>query len=111
MVQTILPILQTLLAFFNICIILFGFYKFLGKPRDTLEKRVSKLETRVDEHDRKIKSSDDDVQEIKEASKVMQTCTLALIDFELSYCTNTNYEHTEDLFKAKDTLRGYLERK
>ena len=43
MIQSILPILQTILALGNICVIGYGFYKFLGRPHSTLEQRVAVL--------------------------------------------------------------------
>lgn len=116
--QTILPVLQTLLALANIIIIGYGFYKFMNKPHDTLEEKHNLLEKRVDEHGLKIKEiesslklGNDRFREQEDTNEVMQICMLALIDFELSYCSHTNYEHTEDLLKAKDTLRAHLARK
>lgn len=50
--QTVLQSMQMLLSFGNICIIGYGFYKFINKPHDTLEERHNELEKRVDEQER-----------------------------------------------------------
>lgn len=111
---------------------LFGFILTILNIKDkqnTLKKQASepfeKLKSRVDAHDVEItdikmalKQGNDRFREQEkhdkmqeESNEVMQLCMLALIDFELSYCSHTNYPHTEDLEKAKDTLRQHLARK
>lgn len=97
--------------------------------RNSLKKQASepfeKLRSRVDAHDVEIsdikmalKQGNDRFREQEkhdkmqeETNEVMQLCMLALIDFELSYCSHTDYPHTEDLEKAKDVLRKHLTRK
>jgi hypothetical protein len=97
--------------------------------RNSLKKQASepfeKLRSRVDAHDVEIsdikmalKQGNDRFREQEkhdkmqeETNEVMQLCMLALIDFELSYCSHTDYSHTEDLEKAKDVLRTHLTRK
>lgn len=73
------------------------------------------LSGKVEQHDielREIKSSllqgNDRFRSQDDTNEVMQMCMLALIDFELSYCSHTDYEYTEDLIKAKDALRKHL---
>lgn len=108
MVQQILPVLQTFLAFANICIIGYGFYRFLNKPHSTLEARVNAHDVEIKEIKQSLHQGNDRFREQNDTNEVMQICMLALIDFELSYCSHMNYEHTEDLIKAKDVLRKHL---
>lgn len=118
MIQTILPILQLMLTFGNICILGYAFVKFLGKPQTTLVELVKSLEKRIDLQDQKLYElersldvSHEKHREQEDTNEVMQTCMLALIDFELAYCIHTNYVDTEDLVKAKDVLRKHLAKK
>lgn len=81
-------------------------------PQKLLEERVKVLEVKIDEHERSLQSGRDEFREQRETNEVMQTCMLALIDFELSYCSHTNYsEDVTDLMNAKDTLRRHLAHK
>lgn len=115
MVQVILPILQTILATCNIIILVYGGYKFMNKPHDTLEAKHEALKKRVDEHDlmfkeveKSLHQGNDKFRKQNELNEVFINCMLAFIDFELSYCAHTGYTDTEDMDNAKDTLRKYL---
>lgn len=111
MVTVILPYLQLILAVFNICVLGFAFYKFMNKPRTNLEERVNVCELKIKEIEQSLYQGNDRFRDQETTNEVMQSCMLALIDFELSYCIHTSYEDTEDLMKAKDKLRGHLARK
>lgn len=113
--QTILPVLQMILSFGNICILAYALFKFLNRPHDTLEQRHNDLVKRVDEHDVKLKEHDeslhhgnDKFREQHDLNEVFINCMLAFIDFEMAYCSTTDYKETEDLDNAKTTLRKYL---
>ena len=81
-------------------------------PQKLLEERVKVLEVKVGEHERSLQSGRDEFREQRETNEVMQTCILALIDFELSYIMHTNYnEDVTDLTDARDVLRRHLLRK
>lgn len=108
--QIVLPWAQLLLAFFNICIIMFGFYKFLSKPHNTLEGRITALEVKQKEFEDSLKQGNDRFRTEASTIEVIQICMLALIDFELSFCAHSNYTHTEDLLKAKNLLQEHLAR-
>jgi hypothetical protein len=43
--EALLPFLQTILSFMNICVLGYALFKFLNKPHSNLETRVSTLET------------------------------------------------------------------
>lgn len=116
--QTVLPLLQTILAFCNITIIGYGLYKFLNKPHDTLEAKHEELKKRVDEHDVKLKEHEESLhqgndrfRQQKDLDEVFINCMLAFIDFERAYCAHTGYDDTEDLERARETLQKYLARK
>lgn len=115
-VTSVLPYFQTFLAFCNICVMLWVFRNFLRKPHDTLDAKISdmkkqilSLELKLQEVERSLDLGNDGFREQRETNRVMQNCMLALIDFELSYCSHTNYtEDTTDLLEAKKILRDHL---
>lgn len=107
-ILSVLPILQMLLTFMNICVLAFAFVKFLGKPRNTLEEKVQRHEIKIAEIEASLKQGNDRFRRQETTSEVMQTCMLALIDFELSYCIHTNYTDTADLERAKVKLHEHL---
>ena len=114
-VQTLLPILQMVLAFGNICVLGYALMNFLKRPHDTLETKVEELKKRVDTHDLKFKEVEDSLRQGNdkfrkqdELNEVFINCMLAFIDFEMAYCSATGFKDTEDLESAKTTLRKYL---
>ena len=111
MVQTLLPYFQLTLSVMNVCILIFAFYKFLSKPHTSLEEKVTFLDLEVKEIKESLRQGNDRFRVQDNTNEVMQSCMLALIDFELSFCIHTNYQDTDDLVKAKDRLRDHLSRK
>ena len=111
MISEILPVLQLILTAGNVCILGYALLKFISKPHDNLETRVTSVENDVKEIKQSVRLGEDRFNDQEETNEVMQTCMLALIDFELSYCIHTKYEDTTDLIKAKDTLRQHLARR
>ena len=111
MIEQLLPILQTCLAVGNLCIMLWALKTFLNKPHNTLDARITAIEVDVREIKQSLLQGNDRFREQNDTNEVMQTCMLALIDFELGYCIHTNYGDTDDLIKAKDALRKHLARK
>lgn len=109
-ITAILPVLQCILAFCNICVLGFAFFKFLNRPHNTLEGRVTALELKIAEVEVSLKQGNDRFRNEATTIEVIQMCLLALIDFELSYCAHNSYEHTEDLLKAKNILQEHLAR-
>ncbi len=111
MLQEIIPYFQLALTMMNIIVLLFAFYKFLNKPHDTLETKVNEHDFKIKEIESSLLKGNDRFREQERTNEVMQSCMLALIDFELSYCIHTNYSDTGDLEKAKNKLRDHLSRK
>ena len=117
-IQDFLPILQTILATCNVIIIVYGGYKFLNKPHDTLEEKHEALEKRVDAHEVRLDSIDkslhhgnDKFREQEITNATFQSVMLAFVDFEIAYCLHTDYKFTDDLMKAKKELQDYLSKK
>lgn len=98
---TIMTGMQMILAFCNICIIGYGFYKFLNTPRDSMEQRITALEVEV----KNLKSSQEDDQD---TLKVLTRSTLALIEFEMQYCMTENKDMSDSLKAAKRDLEEFL---
>lgn len=76
-----------------------------------MEQRVSVAEIKIKEIEASLLQGNDRFREQESTNEVMQSCMLALIDFELAYCIHTSYEDTDDLMKAKTELRKHLSRK
>lgn len=111
-------LLKVLLQIANVVVLGYALYKFLNKPHDTLETKVEELCKRIDEHDLKLKEvneslhhGNDKFRKQDELNEVFINCMLAFIDFEMAYCSATEYRDTEDLETAKITLRKYLARR
>ena len=118
MFTSLLPYLQTFLAIGNLVIMLWALKTFLNKPHDTLETRVRELEKRVDGDEVKMidiqKSLDSAHEKHRQqhgTNEMFITVVLSFIDFEIAFCTQTEYKNTGDLLKAKETLQKYLVRK
>ena len=107
-VQTILPIFQLILTFGNVCVLGYALVKFLNKPHSTLEQKVNEHDVKIKEIENSLLQGNDRFREQETTNEVMQSCMLALIDFELAYCIHTSYEDTEDLMRAKNELRKHL---
>lgn len=109
MVNAILPILQMILAAGNICIIGYGFYKFLGKPHSTLESKVVQLDTELKELRDRVKEGDRHIDVNGDALEAIQRCLVCLLEFEINYCISTGYGgNTGALEEAKKELNSYL---
>lgn len=81
------------------------------EPQKKMEEKLNTMEVEIREIKSSLMQGNDRFREQETTNEVMQMCMLALIDFELSYCSHTNYEYTEDLIKAKEKLREHLARK
>ena len=80
-------------------------------PQKMIVERLNALEVEVKEIKSSLLQGNDRFRYQADTNEVMQMVMLALLDFELSFCSHTNYEHTEDLEQAKDMLRKHLARK
>lgn len=104
-------ILSIIVMFCNICIMAYGFYKFLGRPHSTLEAKVIALEKEFQDLKLDVRDGDKQIAVSANALAVMQKCLLALIEFEISFCLSSGYNDTDDLEAAKKELHNYLSTK
>lgn len=107
----ILPFLQTILAFANIVVIGYGFYKFLGRPHNTLEEKVAAHDVEIKEIKASLLQGNDRFREQDDTNEVLLHSLLALIEFEIQYCLTENKPISKDLEHAKDNLHSYLSKR
>ena len=103
--------LKIALQIANVVIIGYALYKFLNKPRNTLEEKVNEHDVKINEIESSLKQGNDRFRDTRDTNEVLQICMLALIDFELNFCSHTGYEEIDDLAKAKNILREHLARR
>lgn len=103
--------LGLILTALNIADKLANIKKNADAPIKELESRVTALEIEQKEFKQSLLQGNDRFRDNETTNEVMQSCMLALIDFELSYCIHTGYKDTEDLMRAKTELRQHLARK
>ncbi len=110
-VQTILPILQMVLTTGNICILGYALLKFLNKPHDSLEGRVTNLEVDVKEIKQSLREGNDRFKEQEDTNEVLIRSVFALLEFEVHYCETEQKPISKNLERAKDDLHDYLAKK
>ena len=115
MLENLSEYMGLFLQFANICVILWAFRKFLSKPHDTMDERQKLIEKRVDAQELKIleieKSllqGNDKFREQARTNKAFQSVMLSFVNFEIAYCMHTDYNLTDELLKAKNTLENYI---
>lgn len=107
--QIILTVLQMILAFGNICIMAYAFSRFLASPHDTLEQRLNNLEEKIEDIEDSLKQGNERFNDLKNANTLIVTSIIALIEFEVDYCTHHGDEKiSDDLKAAKDKLYNFL---
>lgn len=111
MIQDITTAMDMFLKFANIIVILFAAVKFLGKPHNSLDQRVSALETEVKDIKQSLHQGNDNFKEIFNALKVLIHSVMALLEFEMQYCLSEHKEMSEGLKDAKKDLEDFLREK
>lgn len=106
--QDILPVMQLVLTFGNICIIGYGFVKFLGKPHDTLETRVNAVEVEIEDIKRSLMQGNDKFRDHAKTIEMLIRATLALLEFEVHYCETEQKPISTNLEKARNDLNDYF---
>jgi len=106
--EIILKLLQALLAFANICILIYAFKKFLSAPHDSRENKVSILELEIKEIKASLLQGNDRFRAQDRTNEVLIRSTLALIEFEMNYCLIEKKPVSNGLQKAKEELDAYL---
>lgn len=110
-VQEVLPLLQVLLAFGNICVLGYALVKFLNRPHNTLEERVNAHDVEIREIKEILRQRNDRDKEQEDTNEILLRCTFALLEFEVHYCETEQKPISKNLEKAKDDLHDYLARK
>lgn len=109
--QLILQVMNMITSFGSICVMAYAFSKFISRPHDTLEERISIIEEKIEHMEYKLEKNTNEWKHQEDTNEVLQTCMLALIDFEIHYCSVHNETISPDLEEARTTLRKYLTRK
>ena len=110
-VTTVLPVLQTILAFCNICILGYALFRFLNKPHNTLEERVNEHEVEIREIKASLLKGNDHFREQEDTNEVLIRSVLALVEFEMQYSLTEKKPMSNGLEKAKESLDSYLSKK
>ena len=110
-VQAVLPFLQVILSFGNICILGYALVKFLNRPHNTLEERVNAHDVEIREIKEILRQRNDRDKEQEDTNEILLRCTFALLEFEVHYCETEQKPISKNLEKAKDDLHDYLARK
>ena len=115
MITVLLPYLQTFLAFGNLIIMLWALKTFLSKPHDSLsdeikrlKDEIAKLNLTIENMQKSLDASHEKHREQDRTNKVFKRVFILLANFEVAYCQETGFEHTEDLKNAKRELEDYL---
>lgn len=109
--QSVLMVMQMILTFGNICVIGYAFVKFLGKPHDTLDQRVTELEVKQKEVEQALHQGNDRFRNQSETNEILINSTLALIEYEIQFCLTERKPMSKDLEKVRENLHGFLSRK
>lgn len=111
--------MRNILDFAEIIMLGYALYRFTRKPQDSLEKRVSALEERMEkaeteadlrqkEIEQQLRQGNDKFRSIGNFLEVLLTCTLALINWEVHYCESEHKDISSDLEDARKALNKCL---
>ena len=103
-----MTIIQLILSIGQLCIMGYALSKFISKPHNDLNTRVTKLEVRVDDVEESLKQGNDRFREQAKTNEVIIHSVLALIEFEMQYCLTEHKEMSSGLSKAKEDLHNFL---
>lgn len=108
MVHIIQDNINLILDIAQLCAVLYALYKFTRKPHDSLNDRITALETEI----KNIKENMDNEKEkrinLEKAVKMALHSILALIEFEMQYCISEHKDMSDGLKKAKEDLHEFL---
>ena len=110
-ITVLLPLLQLILTSANILVIGYGFFKFLNKPHDTLEERVTAHDVEIADIKKSLLQGNDRFREQNDTNEVLIRSVFALLEFEVHYCETEQKPITRNLERAKDELHDFLSKK
>lgn len=106
-----LKLLQTVLAACNIIIILYGFYKFLGKPHESLESKIKELEGKIEELERFVVEDRNRTKEQNATNEILLSSVFALVECMMQNVAEDGKQVSPGLAKAKEELNRFLVKK
>jgi len=111
-VQDILPYFQLIVSCGTFLGMLYALKKFIDKPHDDLEKRVSMLEVKMKDHENSLNNSHEKLRNEKRTDSLIINSLIALIEFETDYCLKHGGENiSPGLIEAKKKLYEFLAEK
>lgn len=108
MIQQILSILQLFLVSANILVLIYAFFKFINRPHDTLESRISASEVEIKDIKQSLRLGNDKFAVQNRINEVVIHSVMALIEFEIQYCLTEHKEMSKGLEQAKEDLNRFL---
>lgn len=109
--KDLLTLFQLILTFGNVVVLAYALYKFLNKPHDTLEEKVTQHDVDIKEIKSSLLQGNDRFREQTNTNEILIRSTLALIEFEIQYCLTENKPMSQELEKTRENLHNYLSRK
>ena len=106
--ERLLTLLQLLVSIGSLCVMLYGFSKFMAKPRESLAEEVEDIQKWRKTVDERLEKGNRRFDEQSEANRVTQNALLALVDKEIRDCDLKNQTIPAELTKAKSELVDYL---
>lgn len=106
--QFFLQIFQLILAFGNVCVMIYTLTRFLEKPHNTLEQRITAVENELKEIKDSLQNGSGHFKDLDDTSEVILKSTLALLDTVMQISTIENHPVSEDLKEARKNLREFL---
>lgn len=110
-IQMVSTIVSLILSLGTLCVMIYGFGKFINKPHDSLEERVMALEIKQKETEQRLQKGNDKFREQDEANEVLLKSLIALLEFEIQYLLTENKPVSDDLKRAKADLNSFLAKK
>lgn len=110
-IKEISSVLSLIISLATVITMIYGFKKFLTKPRDTLAERVAALETKQKDTENRLEKGNERFHEQDDTNELLFRSIFALISFEVQYCMTEGKPLSDDLKKANSDLHDYLARK
>lgn len=92
----------------NILVLAFAAFSFIRQPTKTLEERITALEKKTEDIEKKLTQGNDKFGRIGKALEIFARCTLALIDWEIHYCETEHKVISPELAEEKKELHKFL---
>ena len=107
-VEQVLTLLQLLTSLGSLCVMVYGFSKFMTKPHNNLADEVAEIQKWRKTVDDRLEKGNKRFNDQSEANRVTQNALLALVDKEIRDCDLKDQAVPEELTRAKTALIQYL---